>query len=247
MQRTPYCPLNYSHSSARVQLEQRRQMKDKSYRATPVGGEVGRFLRSLKWSRFPPEHDRHLRDRAGAARLRPRALPEPGRVHDRDRARLPRSPLGRCGAGNTAGQARRRPQLLHLGGRRARAPVQPGREDPAAEETAGRPAGIQARPARAATASTADAARPDLYSDARPARAPQGRVTTAAGERLRSRSRDVPRSRQGRQGCGDADRLRRPEDRPRAAPDRPRPRRVSALPEERTGTGRWIRRAFIAG
>ena len=25
-------------------------MKDKSYRATPIGGEVGRFLRSLRWS-----------------------------------------------------------------------------------------------------------------------------------------------------------------------------------------------------
>jgi hypothetical protein len=24
-------------------------MKDKAYRATPVGGEVGRFLRSLRW------------------------------------------------------------------------------------------------------------------------------------------------------------------------------------------------------
>lgn len=25
-------------------------MKDKSYRATPIGGEVGRFLRQLRWA-----------------------------------------------------------------------------------------------------------------------------------------------------------------------------------------------------
>lgn len=36
--------------AARVREAQRQQVKDKSYRATPVGGEVGRFIRSLKWS-----------------------------------------------------------------------------------------------------------------------------------------------------------------------------------------------------
>jgi site-specific recombinase XerD len=36
--------------AARVREAQRGEVKDKSYRATPIGGEVGRFLRSLRWS-----------------------------------------------------------------------------------------------------------------------------------------------------------------------------------------------------
>ncbi len=36
--------------AAEVRQAQRAQVKDKSYRATPIGGEVGRFLRSLRWS-----------------------------------------------------------------------------------------------------------------------------------------------------------------------------------------------------
>lgn len=36
--------------AAQVRQAQRAQMKDKSYRATPVGGEVGRFLRAYRWS-----------------------------------------------------------------------------------------------------------------------------------------------------------------------------------------------------
>lgn len=34
---------------ARVREAQRELVKDKSYRATPIGGEVGRFLRKLRW------------------------------------------------------------------------------------------------------------------------------------------------------------------------------------------------------
>ena len=36
--------------AAEVRQAQRDLVKDKAYRATPVGGEVGRFLRSLRWS-----------------------------------------------------------------------------------------------------------------------------------------------------------------------------------------------------
>jgi site-specific recombinase XerD len=36
--------------AARVRAAERGSVKDKSYRATPIGGEVGRFLRSLRWS-----------------------------------------------------------------------------------------------------------------------------------------------------------------------------------------------------
>ena len=36
--------------AASVRQAQRALVKDKAYRATPVGGEVGRFLRSLRWS-----------------------------------------------------------------------------------------------------------------------------------------------------------------------------------------------------
>lgn len=36
--------------AARVREAQREEVKDKSYRATPIGGEVGRWLRSLRWS-----------------------------------------------------------------------------------------------------------------------------------------------------------------------------------------------------
>lgn len=35
--------------AARVEEAKRQQMKDKSYRATPIGGEVGRFMRAIKW------------------------------------------------------------------------------------------------------------------------------------------------------------------------------------------------------
>ena len=35
--------------AAQVRLAQRSLVKDKSYRATPVGAEVGRFLRKLRW------------------------------------------------------------------------------------------------------------------------------------------------------------------------------------------------------
>jgi len=37
-------------SAAQVWQAQRDAVKDKSYRATPIGGEVARFLRSLRWS-----------------------------------------------------------------------------------------------------------------------------------------------------------------------------------------------------
>ena len=33
-----------------AQVREAAAMQDKSYRATPVGGEVGRFLRALRWS-----------------------------------------------------------------------------------------------------------------------------------------------------------------------------------------------------
>ena len=36
--------------AAHVRQAQRILVKDKAYRSTPVGGEVGRFLRSLRWS-----------------------------------------------------------------------------------------------------------------------------------------------------------------------------------------------------
>jgi site-specific recombinase XerD len=36
--------------ASQVRAAQRAQVKDKSYRATPIGGEVGRFLRALRWS-----------------------------------------------------------------------------------------------------------------------------------------------------------------------------------------------------
>jgi len=40
--------------AALVQQAQRDLVKDKAYRATPIGGEVGRFLRSLRWSDASP-------------------------------------------------------------------------------------------------------------------------------------------------------------------------------------------------
>lgn len=36
--------------AARVREAQREEVKDKSYRTTPIGGEVGRWLRALRWS-----------------------------------------------------------------------------------------------------------------------------------------------------------------------------------------------------
>ena len=36
--------------AARVRAAERDQVKNKAYRGTPIGGEVGRFLRSMKWS-----------------------------------------------------------------------------------------------------------------------------------------------------------------------------------------------------
>jgi len=36
--------------AASVRRAQRVLVKNKAYRATPIGGEVGRFLRSLRWS-----------------------------------------------------------------------------------------------------------------------------------------------------------------------------------------------------
>src|SRR4051794_33929890 len=36
--------------AARVREAERNAVKNKSYRATPVGGEIGRFLRALRWS-----------------------------------------------------------------------------------------------------------------------------------------------------------------------------------------------------
>jgi site-specific recombinase XerD len=36
--------------AARVRAAERELVKNKAYRATPIGGEVGRFLRSMRWS-----------------------------------------------------------------------------------------------------------------------------------------------------------------------------------------------------
>ena len=50
MQQRPYSARRLSLSPHQVRQAQRLLVKDKTYRSTPAGGEVGRFLRSLRWS-----------------------------------------------------------------------------------------------------------------------------------------------------------------------------------------------------
>ena len=154
--------------AALVRQAQRAQMKDKSYRATPVGGEVGRFLRALRWADKSENTLDTYEDRARPARLRPRPLPGPGRVHDRDAARLPRRPLGRCVAGDPAATGSRSSRASSAGpstsadwgGTRPTGSNPP--EGNSVERQAYAPDVIEQPPPR-----PTDAARPDLHPAAR--------------------------------------------------------------------------------
>ena len=157
--------------AALVRQAQRALVKDKAYRATPVGAEVGRFLRALKWADSPQNTldtyeivlARLAYDHAHYKELE--------RVHHRGAAGLPRRPLGRGGADHQAQPAGDRQVVLPLGGRGARPGGEPGRPD-------------QTPPKKASVDRQAYApdlleklrraqptlARPDLRAAARPAR-----------------------------------------------------------------------------
>ena len=164
-------------------------MKDKGYRATPIGGEVGRFMRSMRWSdRTQNTLDTYeiVLSRLALDFAHFTSLEE---FTTDDAARLPRRALGRLRAGDATQPARDRQVVLPLLRRRARARSEPGRQDQAAEAGERRAAGVCAGHDRAAAHGAADTARADRGPAPRPSRATQERAAAPQGRRLRPRHR----------------------------------------------------------
>ena len=164
--------------AALVRQAQRNLVKDKAYRATPVGAEVGRFLRALKWKGCPQNtldtyeivlarlaYDHAHYKQVGE--FTTEALRDFLDDHWGDAK--PDTRANRLAAVKSFFRWQVKERGLGENPAEAIDPPKKG---------IGRPASLRARPAREAAAGTADAARPDLRAAARPG---SGSARTSCG------------------------------------------------------------------
>ena len=172
-------------------------MKDKAYRATPIGARGRALPAQAQWADASENtllsYESTLVE--AGVRLRPSRA---RRSHARGSARLPRRALGRLGGGDPPAAPRRVQELLRLLRRGAGARGQPGRDGEAAEEDGRGSQRLRRRRHRAATGGAADASRPDLRAAARAARATQERATPDPDRRLQPHPGHGPGPREGR-------------------------------------------------